>query len=308
MILTQTNLDALRVNLSDIFQTAFSTFDRQLEDLVVEIPSKGKGNTYGFIAQQLKLRKWIGPRMAQSLQEHAFFLGNDNFEGTVEITLDEIEEDSLGMYTSVSMPQLGVAAALHPEDLLVELINSPSIARAKTFDGKALFANDHPDFSGVGSGTFDNLRSGALAENTLKEAIGLGPTILGEDGKPFGVRYTHLVVPRQLEWTGKELLANESLIRVFGSNTAAATTQNQLKGALKLVVSDLITDADDWYLFDCSKPLKPFIRQIVRKPVIVALDQLRDPNVFFNRKVVYGVDYKGNVAPSLPHLALKYAN
>lgn len=58
-----------------------------------------------------------------------------------------------------------------------------------------------------------------------------------------------------------------------------------------------------WYLLDLSKIIKPFIAQIEQEPQLVAKDRPTDDNVFFNRELLYGVDYSAAFGYTLPQLA-----
>jgi len=48
--------------------------------------------------------------------------------------------------------------------------------------------------------------------------------------------------------------------------------------------------ADPWYLMDLSKPLRPFIFQERKKAELVSKTSPNDDNVFWQRKLVWGVD------------------
>ena len=50
-----------------------------------------------------------------------------------------------------------------------------------------------------------------------------------------------------------------------------------------------------WFLMDTKKPLKPFLYQHRRDPEFVSFTDLKDPNVFWKKEYIYGVDYRGNV-------------
>lgn len=55
--------------------------------------------------------------------------------------------------------------------------------------------------------------------------------------------------------------------------------------------SNLIAGAEDaWYVLDTSKPIKPFILQKRRDMELVALTNPEDPNVFWTRKFIWGID------------------
>jgi phage major head subunit gpT-like protein len=58
-----------------------------------------------------------------------------------------------------------------------------------------------------------------------------------------------------------------------------------------------------WYLMDLSRPIKPIILQIRKRPEFVALDRPEDDSVFMHKKYRYGVDDRKNVGYGLWQLA-----
>lgn len=312
MEITQENLDALRVTFSDAFQQAYdSTSTPLLDSITIEVGSGGPSNTYGWIAQQVTMREWLGPRIIQALAEHSYTLANRKFEATVGMDLDDVEDDNLGIYKSIHLPQIGVAAKKYPEKMIaatllgVKFDNFGSAAVPKAFDGKNLFANDHPCFDDAGS-TYDNDLDYDLTEEGLKAAIQAMASIRGEDGAPFGANATHLIVPKALEWRAKELVQAGSLVRTQlqgATGVAMTTVENMLKGALTVVVSDWLDSAPTkWYLADCSKVLRPTLLQVRRPVEFTSRDQLESDNVFHSRKAEYGAFWRGNAGVTLPHL------
>jgi phage major head subunit gpT-like protein len=300
MLITVENLNALRVTFQKRFHEGYEAADLVLNPLYTEIGSSTKSNRYGWVAQQLGLRKWVGPRVIQNLSEHSYDLVNESYEGTVEVDRDDIEDDNLGMYDGVAMPQLGEAVRKHPEEKVAALIQANPVA----FDGKALFANDHPCFDKGGS-TYDNLHSLALSAENIAAVMAEGAQIKGEDGKLLKVRYTHILVAPQKEFEIKQILNSSTYVQLTADSDAVAI-DNQMRGVLTPIVSgDLAGDPTAWYLFDCSKAIKPIIRQVRRAPEFVARDNPQDPKVFDLKKYTYGVDLRDAYGVSLPFLAAK---
>src|SRR6185503_10776274 len=128
MLITQENLDALRTTFDMRFQTAYKSAAEVLSDLWTEVPSSTKINRYGWVAQQLRLREWIGPRIAQNLSEHDYSITNKKFEGTIELDRDDIEDDNLGMFQSVTIPGLAEAVKKHPSVEMFKALRSNSAA------------------------------------------------------------------------------------------------------------------------------------------------------------------------------------
>jgi len=60
---------------------------------------------------------------------------------------------------------------------------------------------------------------------------------------------------------------------------------------------------DPWYLLDLTRPIKPIILQVRKRPEFVAQDRPTDENVFMRKKFRYGVDDRKNVGYGLWQIA-----
>ncbi|MCL4690877.1 MAG: hypothetical protein KJ007_20175, partial [Burkholderiales bacterium] len=82
------------------------------------------------------------------------------------------------------------AIALAGQSLLNEIVAGLIEANgALEFDGKTMFAADHPfNVLNAGAGTFDNDNAGAVSVDSLKEAKEAFRKIKGPNGKPLGLR------------------------------------------------------------------------------------------------------------------------
>lgn len=297
MQITQANLDALRTTFDKRFQEAYSAVEPALMPLATEITSSTKTNTYGWLAQQVRLRKWVGPRVAQNLSEHEYTLANETFEGTVELDREDLEDDNLGIFEGQAIPQLAEAAAKHPDERIADVLTSNPTA----FDGLSLFNDSHPDFNG---GVYDNDHTLALNATNIEALLATAAQYVGEDGQPLEVRYTHLIVPPQLKFTASQILSSSTYASlVTGEGAGTVAIDNQLQGTLDLIVSPRLAGAaSTWYLADLSKSIKPIVRQVRKAPEFVTRDSIQDPKVFDLRKFTYGVDLRDAHGVSLPFL------
>lgn len=109
------------------------------------------------------------------------------------------------------------------------------------YDGKALFASDHPLISG---GTCSNLITGALSDTKLKEAITLMRKTQDESGKTVVYNPGVLIVPPDLEWLAIEITKSQQKVGTADNDI------NSLMGRLKVFVWDFLTDTDAWFIMD----------------------------------------------------------
>lgn len=114
------------------------------------------------------------------------------------------------------------------------------------YDGKALFASDHP-YEGGKAGTQSNLITGALSDTKLKEAITSMRTLLDNGGKKIIFTPDTIVVPPQLEWLAMELTKSAQKVGTSDNDI------NTLAGRLKVVVYDYLTDSDAWFVLDSRR-------------------------------------------------------
>jgi phage major head subunit gpT-like protein len=207
MIINQANLANLFIGYKASYQSAFDGVTPDYPAISTQVPSTTRSEKYAWLGQWPQLREWIGDRHIKNLETHDYTIKNRDFEATVAVDRNDIEDDQFGVYSPM-MAEMGRAAATHPDELVFELLRNGF--ELPCFDGQPFFDHDHP----VGDGTVSNMQSGT--------------------GKP-------------------------------------------------------------WFLMACDRSIKPIIYQ-TRKPYnFVSLIKEDDPNVFFKKQYIYGVDGRGNV-------------
>ncbi len=119
MKLTSANLDALRVGFKKTFQDAFDGGAGKADYMKIaeEVTSTAGEEKYGWLGELPGMREWIGDRVVQALAEHDYAIKNRDFELTVGVDRNHIEDDTLGTY-SIRFKVLGRAAARHPNELV----------------------------------------------------------------------------------------------------------------------------------------------------------------------------------------------
>lgn len=111
------------------------------------------------------------------------------------------------------------------------------------YDGKPLFATDHPLVEAVGK-TGNNLITGTLSDTTLKDALLLSRKQIDEAGKLIVSSYDTIVVPPALEWLALELT------KTTGKPGTDLNDINVLKGRLNVVVWDFLEKDDACFIMD----------------------------------------------------------
>lgn len=115
------------------------------------------------------------------------------------------------------------------------------------FDGKALFAKNHPLVNSASTGC--NLMTGNLNDTNLKDALKMMRETVDEAGNLISSSAKKLIVPPSLEFVAKEIV---------NSSQKAGTDLNDIntvKGSLQVVVDDYLGAAaggsdSAWYIVD----------------------------------------------------------
>lgn len=317
MIINTPSLNALRTQFESRFRSVYNETETWYANLATEVPVSTGTATYGWMANAIALREWVGPRIAIAMAEHEYVLGNRDYEATFEVPRKQILDDNLGIYDAAIVPQFAAATAKHPDSELVRLVFA---ANPDGFDGEAFWSTAHPTYAD-GGGTYSNdfdleltetdLEASAIAVQTVRTAM---RTIVGENGLILQTDPRLLVVPPELEYVASKLARSEKLPASGGAAGAGTTgVDNVLRGVIDyLVIPELSAiSASDWYLFDVSKPLKALLWQVRSRPVLRAFEDPTDFNVFKNNVFTWGIDgddggpYRANAGVTLPFLSAR---
>lgn len=153
MLLNSASLAALETNLRGEFTKGLTGVEAQWPKIATEIPSTGASNTYGWAEGWPKLREWIGDRVIKRLSKSSYVLTNRDFEGTVAVQRNHIQDDQLGVYGPMSR-ELGQSATEWPDELVYSLL--PKGFDTPCYDGQNFFDDEHP----VGDQAVSNMQAG----------------------------------------------------------------------------------------------------------------------------------------------------
>lgn len=145
MMVTAAALTALQVGFKKNFQDAFTATrpDANFTRVATIINSASKSETYGWLGKFPKMREWVGDRVIKDTEAQGYTIANKDFEATVGVDRNDIEDDNLGVYGPL-MQEMGFSAAQQPDDLTFGLMAQ---GRTETcYDGQYFFDTDHPSF------------------------------------------------------------------------------------------------------------------------------------------------------------------
>jgi len=155
MIINQENLANIYIGLSTVFNAAFQGApDPWYPRLAMTVPSSGRSIDYKFLLDFPGMREWIGDRLIKSLEGKNWEVINKDWESTIGVDRNDIEDDQLGLYNPI-VAALAQEARFHPNQLIADLIIGGGAADC--YDGSYFFATDHP----VGESTASNYDAGA---------------------------------------------------------------------------------------------------------------------------------------------------
>lgn len=274
MIVNQQALRGIFTAFKVIFQKAFDQSKTNWQKVATFVPSTTREENYKWLGKIPRMREWIGEREIQNLEGSDYTIKNKDYELTVGVDRNDIEDDTLGLYNPI-VEETAQSAALHPDNLVFSLLKNGFTQLC--YDKKPFFAVDHK----VGKKTVSNKGTKKLSPESYSEARAFIMSLTDEKGKPLNLVPTLLVTAPANESMGRKILLADQI----------DGTSNTLKGTAELLVETELAGADDaWYLLCTSRPVKPLIFQERKKPKFVSLTNDTDANVFMNKQFLYGVD------------------
>jgi phage major head subunit gpT-like protein len=151
MIITPTTLTQLFVGFNKSFQDGRGKAAPQWNKVATLVQSAGASTTYGWLGKWPKFREWVGDRVFNNLQAHAYSIVNKKFESSVEVERDQIEDDLIGAFAPIFL-EMGQAAEEHPDELVFSLLKAGFATNC--YDGQYFFDTDHPIYPNAdGTGT-----------------------------------------------------------------------------------------------------------------------------------------------------------
>lgn len=283
MLVNKATIAAVFLTLKTTFNNAFDATLSQWQQTAMLVPSSSGQNDYTWLSKFPKMRKWVGDKVIKALEAFKYTVINDDWEATVEVDRNDIEDDSLGIYKPQA-EMAGYSAKQLPDEIVADLKNN-AFAN-KCYDGQYFYDSDHP--VGEAKTSTSNLGTVVLSGATQAAALasyGVARTAImsfkDDEGRPLGLVPDTLEVPPALETQGKRLVEMEKL---------ADDTPNPYYKTAKLVVNPRLTSTTAWFLHVTSMPVKPFVYQERKAPVFVEQTDPQTDNVFMRKKFRFGAE------------------
>jgi phage major head subunit gpT-like protein len=156
MIINQASLQAIYQGFRTIFNEAFEGVKPMYQKVAMVVPSSVREETYAWLGAFPKMREWVGERHVKNLEMQSYSIKNKDWEATIEVDRNDMEDDSIGVYRPI-IAELGRSAAAHGDELVFGLMALGFTTEC--YDGQYFFDTDHP----VGGETVSNHGGGAGA-------------------------------------------------------------------------------------------------------------------------------------------------
>lgn len=281
LLVNKETISNVFISLKTTFNLAFDSAPAIWDKIAMRVPSTSGQNDYSWLSNFPKMRKWIGDKHVKALEAFKYVLVNDDFEATVEVDRNHIEDDTLGIYGPQAQ-MAGWSAKQMPDEGVLEVVNLGFTTAC--YDGQFFFDTDHP----VAGASVSNKGTKKLSFATLAAAqasYGAARTAMkkfkDDEGRPLNITPNVLLVPPALEDTANALMTNDRL---------EDGKPNPYKGTATVVTDARLTSDDAWFLLDTTKPVKPFIYQDRKSPVFVEQTDPQADDVFNRKKFKFGAE------------------
>ena len=154
MLVNAENLAAVILSLRSEFQAGLTGYQPMWNRVATRIPSNLRAEHYGWLGSWPKLRKWIGDKVIENLAHYNYSLVNEDYESTVEIRRNDLEDDALGQYAPLARAE-GQAAGEWPDENVFPLLTAGFSSAC--YDGKPFFSASHK----MGTATYSNTGGGS---------------------------------------------------------------------------------------------------------------------------------------------------
>lgn len=292
MLVNASTLGGIFTNFRAVYADSFETFQAEqtaLGMMVQTIDSQTREEDLAWIGAVPRMREWIGDRQPADLAAESFSVKPRDFEASIKVLRNDIEDDRLNIYKP-KIQDLAREAAQHPLSLACDVLNAANSTLC--YDGQYLCDTDHPQVAGMAA--FSNKGTSALTYATAKATRLAMRKFADEEGRYLGVMPTHIVCGPDLADTAEELVSSQ----YKPDSTVANGEPNVLRG-LKVLVLPYITGTK-WFMVDTTKNVKPLVRVNRKAPEFTAADDPTDASIFMRKEFYYGVDGRYDVVPGWP--------
>lgn len=284
-IVNESKLRAIFTGLSTVFNNALMSTPSDYASTSMMVQSNGRGQDYTWLTRFPKMRQWVGDKNIKVLELDTYYVANKDWESTIAVRRNDIEDDQLGIYNTQAQ-MLGLDAARLYSNIIDQLKNNGFTDNG--IDGVPFYGTHSIVDSDNVSRSYNNRITQPLSAADFDEAeASLGAarvaimSMRDSEGDPLGLVPDILEVPPALEATAR-LLATAPTLR--------DQSPNPYQGTVRVIMNPGITDDARWFLHVGNMPIKPFILQQRSEPKFVSQTTMDAESVFNRSEFRYGVE------------------
>jgi len=281
MLVNASAINTIFTGLKTTFNNALKAQPGNWQATAMEIPSTGASEDYAWLSRFPAWRKWIGEKFVKSLEAGKYTKINEDWETTISVRRNDIEDDRLGIY-SIQAQSAGDSAG-ELNDIIVDSLKNGAFA-SPCIDGQYFYDTDHE----IKGASVSNKLTAVLSSATPSAAAvsyGAARTAImkftDDEGMPLRLVPDTLEVPPALEAVANKLMTADKL---------DDNSPNPYKGTAKVLLNPALTSDTVWLLHVTTKAIKPFIVQMRKKPVFVSQTSSENDDVFMKAEFKFGAE------------------
>ena len=281
MLVNKSSLNTIFTGLKTIFNNALKARTGTWQTTAMEVQSNSSSEDYAWLSRFPKFRKWVGEKHIKALAAFKYTAVNEDWEATVVVKRNDIEDDSLGIYNTQSQMAGDSAAELH--DIILDDLKNNAFVNTGV-DGQFFYDTDHD----VAGESVSNKLTAVLSSATpAAAAASYGAARVAimsqkdDEGMPLRLVPNVLEVPPALESMANKLMTADKL---------DDNSPNPYKGSATVHVNPGLTSSTAWFLHVTGGVIKPFIIQMRKRPVFVSQTDMENPDVFMKAEYKFGAE------------------
>lgn len=141
MIVNGANLKTLGTTFKASYQGGLDVAPTDHELIAMEVPSTTGSQEYGWLGKFPSAREWVGDREIQNLRTHGYTIRNKDYELTVGVDRNDIEDDNVGLYGPM-FREMGASTGSKACELVYALMKAGFVTPC--YDGQNFFDTAHP--------------------------------------------------------------------------------------------------------------------------------------------------------------------
>lgn len=281
LTVNRSTLDTVFNGLKTLFNNALVAQTGTWQETAMEVPSSGAGEDYAWLSRFPKFKKWVGDKVIKNISAGKYFVKNEDWETTIAIARNDLEDDRLGIYNIQARSAGASAGELH--DIIVDSLKIGGFTQL-CYDGQYFYDTDHV----VAGANVSNKLAVALSGATTAAALasyGAARTAImsfkDDEGMPLRLIPDVLEVPPALETMARLILESDKF---------TDQSPNPYKGTARVVVNPALTSSTAWFLHCTRQVVKPFIVQMRKAPMFVQQTGLDNDDVFSRGEFKFGAE------------------